>query len=310
MIQSSRRGSTETTGSHWFVPPGFQSREAVCPVGYMLPGVDYAVLGEDGRVVGHTRVHVVRVALHLRHADGTLGRSEQFGQTVFARHTARRGWTTDEDAPKKSLTDALAKAASWLGIAADIHLGRWDDARYVEERRDEEARERTARAAKGGAMEADGLRRRAAEAEASIAAAGTDAAAFLAARAGASALRQPLEDGHVTIVRGQRSLLFPTRFMLVAATNPCPCGFAGVEDRCSCGEADLRRHRRRLSGPLLDRLDLLLTGRQLSSGVRDTIRTAMEDVPLTATSTNAERLRRVQIGVALILASTDYLIQK
>jgi len=72
------------------------------------------------------------------------------------------------------------------------------------------------------------------------------------------ALRQPLEDGCVTIVRGQAALVFPTRFMLVAATNPCPCGFAGVEDRCSCGEADLRRHRRRLSGPLLDRMDLLV----------------------------------------------------
>jgi magnesium chelatase family protein len=72
------------------------------------------------------------------------------------------------------------------------------------------------------------------------------------------ALRQPLEDGCVTIVRGQRALIFPTRFMLVAATNPCPCGFAGVEDRCRCGEADLRRHRRRLSGPLLDRMDLLI----------------------------------------------------
>jgi magnesium chelatase family protein len=46
--------------------------------------------------------------------------------------------------------------------------------------------------------------------------------------------------------------------MLVAATNPCPCGFAGVGDRCTCLEADLRRHRRRLSGPLLDRMDLLV----------------------------------------------------
>ena len=63
----------------------------------------------------------------------------------------------------------------------------------------------------------------------------------------------------MTIVRGQRALRFPTRFMLVAATNPCPCGFAGVGDRCRCGEADLRRHRRRLSGPLLDRMDLLVT---------------------------------------------------
>ncbi len=72
------------------------------------------------------------------------------------------------------------------------------------------------------------------------------------------ALRQPLEDGCVTIVRGQHALVFPTRFMLVAATNPCPCGFAGVGDRCRCGESDLRRHQRRLSGPLLDRMDLLV----------------------------------------------------
>jgi magnesium chelatase family protein len=46
--------------------------------------------------------------------------------------------------------------------------------------------------------------------------------------------------------------------MLVAATNPCPCGYAGVGDRCTCTEPDLRRHQRRLSGPLLDRMDLLV----------------------------------------------------
>jgi len=72
------------------------------------------------------------------------------------------------------------------------------------------------------------------------------------------ALRQPLEDGRVTIVRGQRALAFPTRVMLVAATNPCPCGYAGVDQRCTCSELDLRRHQRRLSGPLLDRMDLLV----------------------------------------------------
>jgi magnesium chelatase family protein len=76
------------------------------------------------------------------------------------------------------------------------------------------------------------------------------------ARSSLDALRQPLEDGHVTIVRGQRALVFPTRFMLVAATNPCPCGYAGDGDRCTCAEPDLLRHRRRLTGPLLDRIDL------------------------------------------------------
>jgi magnesium chelatase family protein len=81
-------------------------------------------------------------------------------------------------------------------------------------------------------------------------------------RTALDALRQPLEDGEVSIVRGQRSLRFPTRFMLVAATNPCPCGYAGVEDRCRCGETELRRHGRRLSGPLLDRMDLLVDVRR------------------------------------------------
>jgi magnesium chelatase family protein len=83
-------------------------------------------------------------------------------------------------------------------------------------------------------------------------------------RVSLDALRQPLEDGCVSIVRGQRALVFPTRFMLVAATNPCPCGFAGVDGRCSCAESDLRRHRRRLSGPLLDRIDLLIDIRRVT----------------------------------------------
>lgn len=69
------------------------------------------------------------------------------------------------------------------------------------------------------------------------------------------ALRQPLEDGRVAVVRGQQTAIYPTRFMLVAATNPCPCGHAG-SDRCQCTEVDLARYRRKLSGPLLDRIDL------------------------------------------------------
>jgi magnesium chelatase family protein len=73
------------------------------------------------------------------------------------------------------------------------------------------------------------------------------------------ALRQPLEDGRVAIVRARHSAVYPARFMLVGATNPCPCGYAGEVERCRCREADLTRHRRRLSGPLLDRIDLLVS---------------------------------------------------
>jgi magnesium chelatase family protein len=77
------------------------------------------------------------------------------------------------------------------------------------------------------------------------------------ARPALEALRQPLEDGRVAVVRARHSAVYPARFMLVAATNPCPCGYAGDADRCRCTEADMARHRRRLSGPLLDRIDLL-----------------------------------------------------
>jgi magnesium chelatase family protein len=79
------------------------------------------------------------------------------------------------------------------------------------------------------------------------------------------ALRQPLEDGRVAVVRGQRTAIFPTRFMLVAATNPCPCGHAPAP-RCQCTDAELERHRRRLSGPLLDRLDLVLNVQRPAAG--------------------------------------------
>jgi magnesium chelatase family protein len=63
----------------------------------------------------------------------------------------------------------------------------------------------------------------------------------------------------VAIVRARHSAVYPARFMLIAATNPCPCGYAGEQERCRCSEADIARHRRRLSGPLLDRIDLLVS---------------------------------------------------
>lgn len=70
-------------------------------------------------------------------------------------------------------------------------------------------------------------------------------------------LRQPLEDGEVTISRASTSLKFPAHFMLVAAMNPCFCGFSGSPDReCTCNYNQVQQYRRRLSGPLLDRIDM------------------------------------------------------
>ncbi len=77
------------------------------------------------------------------------------------------------------------------------------------------------------------------------------------ARPTLEALRQPLEDGRVAIVRARHSAVYPARFALIAATNPCPCGYRGDGEHCKCSEADFARHRRRLSGPLLDRIDLV-----------------------------------------------------
>jgi len=73
------------------------------------------------------------------------------------------------------------------------------------------------------------------------------------------ALRQPLEDGHVTIARAANSLCYPARFMLAAAMNPCPCGYFGNATRaCTCGPPLVERYLSRVSGPLLDRIDMHL----------------------------------------------------
>ena len=79
------------------------------------------------------------------------------------------------------------------------------------------------------------------------------------------ALRQPLESGRVTITRSAGSVVYPARFMLVAATNPCPCGWAGDGRRaCRCTPAVVDAYQRKLSGPLLDRIDLKVTVRRVA----------------------------------------------
>ena len=70
-------------------------------------------------------------------------------------------------------------------------------------------------------------------------------------------LRQPIEDGQVTVARVNSTYTYPSRFMLVLAMNPCPCGYLGDQLReCSCSPAEIKRYLRRISGPLMDRIDL------------------------------------------------------
>lgn len=76
-------------------------------------------------------------------------------------------------------------------------------------------------------------------------------------RAALESLRQPLEDGIVTISRASGSLTFPCKFLLLAASNPCPCGFLGhSQKKCHCMPGSIAIYRKKLSGPLLDRIDL------------------------------------------------------
>lgn len=78
------------------------------------------------------------------------------------------------------------------------------------------------------------------------------------------ALRQPLEDGHVILARAKITLRFPSRFVLVAAMNPCPCGHFGEGgDRCTCDPSLVTRYRNRVSGPLMDRVDLHIPVRRV-----------------------------------------------
>lgn len=79
------------------------------------------------------------------------------------------------------------------------------------------------------------------------------------------ALRAPLEEGYVTIARAGSNRRLPCRFMLVAASNPCPCGRGEADPECSCAPLDVRRYQGKLSGALADRLDVLVAIRQPSA---------------------------------------------
>jgi magnesium chelatase family protein len=82
-------------------------------------------------------------------------------------------------------------------------------------------------------------------------------------------LRDPLEEGSVSLSRAGRSLRLPCRFMLVAAANPCPCGRGEEDSECTCPPQDLRRYERKLSGALADRIDIRLGVAQPSAEALD-----------------------------------------
>jgi magnesium chelatase family protein len=105
-------------------------------------------------------------------------------------------------------------------------------------------------------------------------------------------LRQPMEDGRVTIARAHGCVSFPAAFLLVAAMNPCRCGYFGDARRpCVCPPPDVKRYRNRVSGPLLDRIDLQVEMPALSSAE---LRTCADGEPSAAVRIRVERARRLQ----------------
>jgi len=106
-------------------------------------------------------------------------------------------------------------------------------------------------------------------------------------------LRQPLEDGRVTIGRAARSLTFPARFILAAAMNPCHCGLLGDERRrCSCTPRMIQRYRSKVSGPLLDRIDLHIEVPPVSS---PELLDSIEGEGSAAVAARVEAARRLQL---------------
>ncbi|MDO8425032.1 MAG: YifB family Mg chelatase-like AAA ATPase [bacterium] len=120
------------------------------------------------------------------------------------------------------------------------------------------------------------------------------------------ALRQPLEDGAVTVSRAAGSVTFPARFMLVAAQNPCPCGYWRDSQRqCVCAPSQVLRYQQKISGPMLDRIDLVVDVPRQSSEV---LLTEPHEAPSSAVraeviaARDRQRARGVALGIATLNA--------
>ncbi len=117
------------------------------------------------------------------------------------------------------------------------------------------------------------------------------------------ALRQPVEDGVVTISRASGAVRFPAKFMLVAAANPCPCGYFGSNThRCTCTMTQINRYQKRMSGPLMDRIDIHVSLPALE--VKDLILSTTGQKTSKEINSEVEKARSAQLNRANIIGVT------
>lgn len=120
-------------------------------------------------------------------------------------------------------------------------------------------------------------------------------------------LRQPLEDGEVVISRAKHSIKYPANFMLLAAMNPCPCGYLGDKEKhCTCTEYQINRYRAKLSGPLLDRIDIQIDVPRLTTDeLLNTNTEAESSVDIRKRVINARKIQKERYKEAGILTNSQ-----
>ncbi len=121
------------------------------------------------------------------------------------------------------------------------------------------------------------------------------------------AMRQPLEDKVITVARAKQSIAFPASFILVAAMNPCPCGYKGHKEReCICSPAALSRYERKISGPIIDRIDVWLNVPQVDPKKLSDYQTVEESSELIRTRINeARKIQRERFKKANLNIKTN-----
>lgn len=120
-------------------------------------------------------------------------------------------------------------------------------------------------------------------------------------------LRQPLEDGEVVISRAKHSIKYPADFMLLAAMNPCPCGYLGDKEKhCTCTEYQINRYRAKLSGPLLDRIDIQIDVPRLTTDeLLNTNTEAESSIDIRKRVINARKIQKERYKEAGILTNSQ-----